>query len=179
MSAGDEYKLKTSEVFLGRLCFQDGTNSSRDSKTSSEHKAKRHLEREGLEVERRGKDRKHSHKRQRVNKKKQQRRPASTSSSPRSDFSQSDDSEEEMAVCPAERCQLPEGDEVRKVKPDLVRNGGLGSKTICSIHERVFCACRWTGSSVMAAATSGSTRCVSESHLRWPRRRTTFVSHAR
>ncbi|XP_037539746.1 lysine-specific demethylase 5B [Nematolebias whitei] len=97
---------------------KDGTNSSRDSTTSSEHKVKRRLEREGVEVERRGKDRKHSHKRQRVNKKKQQRRPASTSSSPRSDFSQSDDSEEEMAVCPAERCQLPEGDEVDWVQCD-------------------------------------------------------------
>jgi len=76
----------------------------------SEKKAKRHLEREGLNAERRVKDKKHSHKRQKMNKK----RPASTSSSPRSDFSQSDDSDEEMAVCPAERCQLPEGDEVRK-----------------------------------------------------------------
>lgn len=117
--SGDEYELKTSGLLLGRLCFQDGTNSSRESTTASEHKAKRRLEREGVEVERRGKDRKHSHKRQRVNKKKQQqRRPASTSSSPRSDFSQSDDSEEEMAVCPAERCQLPEGDEVSKMKPE-------------------------------------------------------------
>lgn len=74
----------------------------------SEKKAKRHLEREG------GKDKKHSHKRQKMNKKSLQLRAASTSSSPRSDFSQSDDSEEEMAVCPAERCQLPEGDEVRE-----------------------------------------------------------------
>lgn len=80
----------------------------------SEKKAKRHLEREGLDAERRVKDKKPSHKRQKMNKKNLQRRPASTSSSPRSDFSQSDDSDEEMAVCPAERCQLPEGDEVRK-----------------------------------------------------------------
>uniref|UniRef100_A0A8C9ZG73 [histone H3]-trimethyl-L-lysine(4) demethylase n=1 Tax=Sander lucioperca TaxID=283035 RepID=A0A8C9ZG73_SANLU len=75
-------------------------------------KAKRHLEREGLDAERRV-DKKHSHKRQKMNKK----RPASTSSSPRSDFSQSD-SDEEMAVCPAERCQLPEGDEVDWVQCD-------------------------------------------------------------
>ena len=81
----------------------------------SERKAKRHLEREGLDAERRGKDRKNSHKRQKMNKKKPQRRLASTSSSPRSDFSQSEDSDEELAVCPAERCQLPEGDEVRKI----------------------------------------------------------------
>ncbi|XP_042347127.1 lysine-specific demethylase 5B-B isoform X2 [Plectropomus leopardus] len=89
---------------------QDGGNSVRETSTGSEKKAKRHLEREGSDAERRMKDRKHSHKRQKMNKK----RPASTSSSPRSDFSQSDDSDEEMAVCPAERCQLPEGDEVRK-----------------------------------------------------------------
>lgn len=79
--------------------------------TVSERKAKRRLEREGLEAECRGKDKKHSHKRQKINKKTLQRRPASTSSSPRSDFSQSD---EEIAVCPAESCQLPEGDEVRE-----------------------------------------------------------------
>lgn len=74
----------------------------------SENKAKRHLD--GVNAEHRVKEKKHSHKRQKMNKK----RPASTSSSPRSDFSQSDDSDEEMAVCPAERCQLPEGDEVRR-----------------------------------------------------------------
>uniref|UniRef100_A0A8C7ZVM2 [histone H3]-trimethyl-L-lysine(4) demethylase n=1 Tax=Oryzias sinensis TaxID=183150 RepID=A0A8C7ZVM2_9TELE len=81
---------------------------------ASERKIKRHLEKEGLDAEHRGKDRKHSHKRQKMTKKKSQRRSASTSSSPRSDFSQSEDSDEEMAVCPAESCQLPEGDEVRK-----------------------------------------------------------------
>ncbi|TNN73310.1 Lysine-specific demethylase 5B-B [Liparis tanakae] len=86
---------------------QDGVNGARETMIDSEKKAKRHLEREGLNAERRAKDKKHSHKRQKMNKK----RPASTSSSPRSDFSQSDDSDEEMAVCPAERCQLPEGDE--------------------------------------------------------------------
>lgn len=85
--------------------FQDGVHGS-------EKKTKRHLEREGSDTERRGKDKKHSHKRQKMNKKNLQRRQ--NSSSPRSDFSQSDDSDEEMAVCPAERCQMPEGDEVRK-----------------------------------------------------------------
>uniref|UniRef100_A0A665T9U0 [histone H3]-trimethyl-L-lysine(4) demethylase n=1 Tax=Echeneis naucrates TaxID=173247 RepID=A0A665T9U0_ECHNA len=84
----------------------------------TDKKAKRHLERDGLDGERRLKDRKHSHKRQKINKKNLQRRPASTSSSPRSDFSQSDDSDEEMAVCPAEMCQLPEGDEVDWVQCD-------------------------------------------------------------
>uniref|UniRef100_A0A8C2YZU0 [histone H3]-trimethyl-L-lysine(4) demethylase n=1 Tax=Cyclopterus lumpus TaxID=8103 RepID=A0A8C2YZU0_CYCLU len=93
---------------------KDGVNGVRETMIDSEKKAKRHLEREGLNAEHRGKDKKHSHKRQKMNKK----RPASTSSSPRSDFSQSDDSDEEMAVCPAERCQLPEGDEVNWVQCD-------------------------------------------------------------
>ncbi|KAM6924487.1 lysine-specific demethylase 5B-B [Xenentodon cancila] len=97
---------------------QDGPNSTRETIPGSERKAKRHLEREGLDGERRGKDRKNSHKRQKMNKKKLQRRPASTSSSPRSDFSQSEDSDEELAVCPAESCQLPEGEEVDWVQCD-------------------------------------------------------------
>lgn len=97
--------------------FQDGTGSSKEA--GSERKIKRHLEKEGLDAEHRGKDRKHSHKRQKMTKKKSQRRSASTSSSPRSDFSQSEDSDEEMAVCPAEDCQLPEGDEVRKNEQGL------------------------------------------------------------
>ncbi|XP_038165144.1 lysine-specific demethylase 5B-B isoform X2 [Cyprinodon tularosa] len=98
---------------------QDGSTSTRDTMTPSERKAKRRLERGGLpDAEPRGRDKKHSHKRQKVNKKKPQRRPASTSSSPRSDFSQSDDSDEEMAVCPAESCLLPEGDEVDWVQCD-------------------------------------------------------------
>uniref|UniRef100_A0A3Q2G4C5 [histone H3]-trimethyl-L-lysine(4) demethylase n=1 Tax=Cyprinodon variegatus TaxID=28743 RepID=A0A3Q2G4C5_CYPVA len=103
------------------LCIQtyDGSTSTRDTMTPSERKAKRRLERGGLpDAEPRGRDKKHSHKRQKVNKKKPQRRPASTSSSPRSDFSQSDDSDEEMAVCPAESCLLPEGDEVDWVQCD-------------------------------------------------------------
>ncbi|KAM9751582.1 lysine-specific demethylase 5B-B isoform 1-T1 [Menidia menidia] len=97
---------------------QDGTGGTREPVAGSERKTKRHHEREGSDAERRVKDKKHSHKRQRMNKKKPQRRAASTSSSPRSDFSQSDDSEEEMAVCPAESCQLPEGDEVDWVQCD-------------------------------------------------------------
>uniref|UniRef100_A0A1A8V0T2 [histone H3]-trimethyl-L-lysine(4) demethylase n=1 Tax=Nothobranchius furzeri TaxID=105023 RepID=A0A1A8V0T2_NOTFU len=96
---------------------QDDTSSTRETMTTSERKAKRRLEREGLDTEHRGKDKKRSHKRQRMNKKKTQRRPTSTSSSPRSDFSQSD-SDEDMAMCPAESCQLPEGDEVDWVQCD-------------------------------------------------------------
>lgn len=95
------------------FCLQDGIGGSRDI----EKKAKRHLEKEALAVDHRGKDKKHSPKKRKMNKEKnQQRRAASTSPSPRSDFSQSDDSDEEMAMCPAERCQLPEGDEVRNMR---------------------------------------------------------------
>uniref|UniRef100_A0A7N6BMC8 [histone H3]-trimethyl-L-lysine(4) demethylase n=1 Tax=Anabas testudineus TaxID=64144 RepID=A0A7N6BMC8_ANATE len=95
------------------------TNTDCDKQIISFHfKAKRRLETEGLDAERRVKNKKPSHKRQKMNKKNLQRRPTSTSSSPRSDFSQSDDSEEEIAVCPAERCQQPEGDEVDWVQCD-------------------------------------------------------------
>lgn len=98
-----------------RFYFQADVDDVRETVMDPEKKAKRHLERESLNGEHRGKDKKHSHKRQKMNKKNPQRRPASNLSSPRSDFSQSDDSDEELAVCPAERCQLPEGDEVRKM----------------------------------------------------------------
>uniref|UniRef100_A0A3P9KQV1 [histone H3]-trimethyl-L-lysine(4) demethylase n=1 Tax=Oryzias latipes TaxID=8090 RepID=A0A3P9KQV1_ORYLA len=102
-----------------KRCRSEQTCRSTSSKEAgSERKIKRHLEKEGLDAEHRGKDRKHSHKRQKMTKKKSQRRSASTSSSPRSDFSQSEDSDEEMAVCPAESCQLPEGDEVDWVQCD-------------------------------------------------------------
>lgn len=65
------------------------------------------------------------HKRQKTNRKKKSaggsdRRATSTSSSPRSDFSQSDgeSSDGEIAVCPAQSCLLPEGDEVDWVQCD-------------------------------------------------------------
>uniref|UniRef100_A0AAY4BA83 [histone H3]-trimethyl-L-lysine(4) demethylase n=1 Tax=Denticeps clupeoides TaxID=299321 RepID=A0AAY4BA83_9TELE len=47
-----------------------------------------------------------------------ERRPASASPTGLSDLSQSDDSEEDMIVCPAERCLQPEGDEVFWVQCD-------------------------------------------------------------
>uniref|UniRef100_A0A3Q3WI27 [histone H3]-trimethyl-L-lysine(4) demethylase n=1 Tax=Mola mola TaxID=94237 RepID=A0A3Q3WI27_MOLML len=97
---------------------QEDVGGLRETMIGSEKKAKRHLDTEGLDTEHRGKDKKHSHKRQKMNKKNLQCRAASTSSSPRSEFSQSDESDEEMAVCPAERCQLPEGDEVDWVQCD-------------------------------------------------------------
>ncbi len=109
-------------VLIVLILFQDGVNGARETMSGSEKKAKRHLEREGLDTERRGKDKKHSHKRQKMNKTNLQRRQTSTSTSPRSDYSQSDDSDEEMAVCPAERCQLPEGDEVRKTSVKALKH---------------------------------------------------------
>ncbi|KAM9785478.1 LOW QUALITY PROTEIN: lysine-specific demethylase 5B-B [Neosynchiropus ocellatus] len=71
--------------------------------SSSEKKTKRQLER--LNVDQ-------NHKRQKRSQKLQR------SSSPRSDFSQSEDSDEDMAACPADRCLLPEGDEVNWVQCD-------------------------------------------------------------
>lgn len=76
----------------------------------AEKKAKRRLEREAVEPERRDKAKKLQNKRQKMNKDKNLERKAASTSSSHSDFSQSDDSEEEM--CPAEGCQQPEGDEV-------------------------------------------------------------------
>ncbi|XP_077566727.1 lysine-specific demethylase 5B-B isoform X2 [Stigmatopora nigra] len=90
----------------------------RDALAASEKKAKRHLERDAFNGDRWARDTKHSRKRQKISQKDLQRRPASNLSSPRSDISQSDESDEDMAVCPAERCQLPEGDEVDWVQCD-------------------------------------------------------------
>uniref|UniRef100_A0A667YTX1 [histone H3]-trimethyl-L-lysine(4) demethylase n=1 Tax=Myripristis murdjan TaxID=586833 RepID=A0A667YTX1_9TELE len=82
----------------------NSTDCDKYMQYNSQGKTKRHLEREGLAAEHRGKDKKHYHKRQKMNKEKNlDRRSASTSSSPRSDFSQSDDSDEEMA-CPFMGC---------------------------------------------------------------------------
>uniref|UniRef100_A0A4W5KGB1 [histone H3]-trimethyl-L-lysine(4) demethylase n=1 Tax=Hucho hucho TaxID=62062 RepID=A0A4W5KGB1_9TELE len=92
-------------------------NSQRKIVNVAEKKAKRRLEREAVEPERRDKAKKLQNKRQKMNKEKNlERKAASTSSSPHSDFSLSDDSEEEM--CPAEGCQQPEGDEVDWVQCD-------------------------------------------------------------
>ncbi|XP_072305299.1 lysine-specific demethylase 5B-B isoform X1 [Eucyclogobius newberryi] len=84
----------------------------------SEKKSKRHIERDSLNTDFRGSEKKHPLKRQKLNQKHVHRRPASTSSSPRSDGSQSENSGDETDVCPAERCQLPEGDEVNWVQCD-------------------------------------------------------------
>ncbi|KAJ0064372.1 hypothetical protein NL108_006377, partial [Boleophthalmus pectinirostris] len=77
----------------------------------SEKKSKRHIDRDSLNTDFRKGEKKHLVKRQKLNKNHVHRRPTSTSSSPRSDGSQSENSDDETEVCPAERCQLPEGDE--------------------------------------------------------------------
>uniref|UniRef100_A0A8B9GZ28 [histone H3]-trimethyl-L-lysine(4) demethylase n=1 Tax=Astyanax mexicanus TaxID=7994 RepID=A0A8B9GZ28_ASTMX len=95
----------------------------RDSVTSAEKKAKRRIEREelsGLEVpvRERGITKR---KKQRMSKeKRRERKAASVSASPNylSDLSPSDDSEEDMILCPAESCRQPAGDEVYWVQCD-------------------------------------------------------------
>ncbi|XP_028980169.2 lysine-specific demethylase 5B-B isoform X2 [Esox lucius] len=109
-----------------KQCHSQGRNSpqkedglKKEVVSGAEKKAKRRLERGALEAEHRDKAKKLQNKRQKMNMEKNlERRAASTSSSPRSDVSHSDDSEEEMAVCPAEGCQQPEGDEVDWVQCD-------------------------------------------------------------
>uniref|UniRef100_A0A8C5A3W1 [histone H3]-trimethyl-L-lysine(4) demethylase n=1 Tax=Gadus morhua TaxID=8049 RepID=A0A8C5A3W1_GADMO len=102
--------------------LDDSSDCTEHLQLSSQEKTLswRHLAREGVKAEGRpGKDKKPHYKRQKMNKDKSlERRAASTSSSPRSDFSQSDDSDEEMSECPAESCQQPEGDEVDWVQCD-------------------------------------------------------------
>uniref|UniRef100_A0A8C7QUJ7 [histone H3]-trimethyl-L-lysine(4) demethylase n=1 Tax=Oncorhynchus mykiss TaxID=8022 RepID=A0A8C7QUJ7_ONCMY len=95
--------------FPQKVCEKEGVNGA-------EKKAKRRLEREAVEPERRDKAKKLQNKRQKMNKDKNLERKAASTSSSHSDFSQSDDSEEEM--CPAEGCQQPEGDEVDWVQCD-------------------------------------------------------------
>uniref|UniRef100_A0A8C8D6J7 [histone H3]-trimethyl-L-lysine(4) demethylase n=1 Tax=Oncorhynchus tshawytscha TaxID=74940 RepID=A0A8C8D6J7_ONCTS len=105
-----------------RTSLQDDVPSDCDklkqcnSQGKTEKKAKRRLEREAVEPERRDKAKKLQNKRQKINKDKNLERKAASTSSSHSDFSQSDDSEEEM--CPAEGCQQPEGDEVDWVQCD-------------------------------------------------------------
>uniref|UniRef100_A0A8C8D6R8 [histone H3]-trimethyl-L-lysine(4) demethylase n=1 Tax=Oncorhynchus tshawytscha TaxID=74940 RepID=A0A8C8D6R8_ONCTS len=99
-----------------RTSLQDDDGLIKEGVNGAEKKAKRRLEREAVEPERRDKAKKLQNKRQKINKDKNLERKAASTSSSHSDFSQSDDSEEEM--CPAEGCQQPEGDEVDWVQCD-------------------------------------------------------------
>ncbi|XP_062855118.1 lysine-specific demethylase 5B-B [Trichomycterus rosablanca] len=93
----------------------------RDAVTPAEKKAKRRMEIDeemGSDVEARER-RFLKRKKQRMRKEKRRERKA-TSASPTylSDMSQSDDSEEDMVLCPAESCLQPAGDEVFWVQCD-------------------------------------------------------------
>ncbi|XP_030639684.1 lysine-specific demethylase 5B-B isoform X2 [Chanos chanos] len=93
----------------------------KEATTTVEKKAKRRVERDGLDTEVRERGMKPKNKKQKMSKEKRRERKAdSTSTSPtwHSDLSQSDDSEEDMVLCPAERCLQPEGDEVFWVQCD-------------------------------------------------------------
>lgn len=81
--------------------------------TPAEKKAKRRMEREemGLKIDVRERG---IPKRKKQRMRSEKRKAASLSASPNypSDLSQSDDSEEDMILCPAESCLQPAGDEV-------------------------------------------------------------------
>ncbi|XP_051525204.1 lysine-specific demethylase 5B-B-like isoform X5 [Myxocyprinus asiaticus] len=86
----------------------------RDAITSAEKKAKRRMNREDTEIRDRGI--KPNSKKQRMSTEKRRERKAASVSA--SDVSQSEDSEEDMSLCPAESCLQPEGEEVYWVQCD-------------------------------------------------------------
>ncbi|XP_046727107.1 lysine-specific demethylase 5B-B isoform X4 [Silurus meridionalis] len=97
-------------------------HKEKDQGTPAEKKAKRRLEREEMgmkvDVRERGVPKR---KKQRMRKEnRSERKAASVSASPSylSDVSQSDDSEEDMILCPAESCLQPAGEEVFWVQCD-------------------------------------------------------------
>uniref|UniRef100_A0AAY4B9T3 [histone H3]-trimethyl-L-lysine(4) demethylase n=1 Tax=Denticeps clupeoides TaxID=299321 RepID=A0AAY4B9T3_9TELE len=86
---------------------------------NDERKVKHRVEWEGMPAGARERLLKPRRKKARMSREKRcERRPASASPTGLSDLSQSDDSEEDMIVCPAERCLQPEGDEVFWVQCD-------------------------------------------------------------
>ncbi|XP_060736958.1 lysine-specific demethylase 5B-B isoform X6 [Tachysurus vachellii] len=100
---------------------QEHTSShkEKDLVTPAEKKAKRRMEREemGLKIDVRERG---IPKRKKQRMRSEKRKAASVSASPNylSDLSQSDDSEEDMILCPAESCLQPAGDEVFWVQCD-------------------------------------------------------------
>ncbi|XP_066559598.1 lysine (K)-specific demethylase 5Ba isoform X3 [Amia ocellicauda] len=99
---------------------EDGSCSfKREAVNGGEKKQKRHLEKEGPGGERRDRVKKPQKKKPKLNKEKSRDgKSASASPSRHSELSHSEDSEEDMAVCPAERCQQPGGEEVDWVQCD-------------------------------------------------------------
>ncbi|KAG9352857.1 hypothetical protein JZ751_017433 [Albula glossodonta] len=121
----------------GRSSLQnrDGTSSlKKEAVNNADRRAKRHLEREGWNGQRRDKAKKPQKKKAKLIKEKSrdckqasaspsaQSLPLSPSSSLSNslytDLSHSEDSEEDIDLCPAEKCQRPEGDEVDWVQCD-------------------------------------------------------------
>ncbi|KAA0713965.1 Lysine-specific demethylase 5B-B [Triplophysa tibetana] len=88
--------------------------TKRDAITSAEKKAKRRMNRDETEIRDRGM--KPKSKKQRIGSEKRRERKAASLSA--SDVSQSEDSEEDMTLCPAENCLQPEGEEVNWVQCD-------------------------------------------------------------
>ncbi|KAB5567328.1 hypothetical protein PHYPO_G00231500 [Pangasianodon hypophthalmus] len=97
-------------------------HKERDLVTPAEKKAKRRIEREemGLKIDVRERGIPKRKKQRMRREKRKERKAASVSASPTylSDLSQSDDSEEDMILCPAESCLQPAGDEVFWVQCD-------------------------------------------------------------
>ncbi|KAJ8258050.1 hypothetical protein GJAV_G00192630 [Gymnothorax javanicus] len=97
---------------------EDGVSGlQKETVNGTDRKAKRRLEKDGPDRECRDRAKKPKKKKPKLNKERSQ---ASSSASPSvlSDSSPSEDSEEDMALCPAERCQQPEGEEVDWVQCD-------------------------------------------------------------
>ncbi|XP_023659863.1 lysine (K)-specific demethylase 5Ba isoform X2 [Paramormyrops kingsleyae] len=99
---------------------EDGHCSlKREAVSGTDRKAKRRLERDGVDGGGRCRAKKPQKKKIKLNKNKSRDSKAAPSSpSLTSDPSPSEDSEEDMALCPAEDCQQPEGDEVDWVQCD-------------------------------------------------------------
>ncbi|NP_001002166.2 lysine-specific demethylase 5B-B [Danio rerio] len=86
-----------------------------DAITSAEKKAKRRMNRDEVDIRERGTKLKSKKQRMMGVEKRRERKAASVSAS---DMSQSEDSEEDMTLCPAESCLQPEGEEVDWVQCD-------------------------------------------------------------
>lgn len=104
--------------------------------TPAEKKAKRRMEKEetGLKIDVREQGIPKSKKRRMRREKRKERKAASASASPTylSDLSQSDDSEEDMNLCPAENCLQPAGDEVCAVLHVYALCSLVGILRICN-----------------------------------------------
>uniref|UniRef100_A0A671PV55 [histone H3]-trimethyl-L-lysine(4) demethylase n=1 Tax=Sinocyclocheilus anshuiensis TaxID=1608454 RepID=A0A671PV55_9TELE len=105
---------ETQQLYRHLLSAATSHSHKGDAITSAEKKAKRRMNREETEIRDRGI--KPKSKKQRMGTEKQrERKEASVSAS---DVSQSEDSEEDMTQCPAEKCLQPEGEEVYWVQCD-------------------------------------------------------------